>query len=190
MKSEVHSGANKVYKAVIWFFLLSNLLSALVYGALLVLTLISNDPDTLSLSLHVPLYFINVFALYLLLKPDPLGFKILVLTSLLSCLASWYSGLMLVNIFKVFGSTEFYMFVIGATVYPFVSVALIYIVGKYQLAKEPSAVSLIQTRISDRSNKKIILIVTLVILGVLCLPVILFILFVLSLEFGSGGFQI
>lgn len=190
LKSEISSGANKVYLAVVWLLLLSNLLGALYYSAFLVFTFISNDTNTLSLHLHVPLYFINVFALYLLLKPDSLGFKILILTSVLSCVASWYSGMMLADIFKVFGTAEFYMFALSATFYPFVGVALVYIVGKDQMVRQPSETPQLQTDTRDRSNKQTILIVTLVTLGVLSVPVILFLLFILSLDFAPGGFQI
>lgn len=190
MESKVNKEISKMYKVIVWCFLIGNLFAALASCVVLLLTPSSSDPISIFEYTRVPLYFIDAFALYLLLKPNSLGFRVLISTSVLNCLANWYNGIIVSDIFQAFGTAEFYIFASTATVLPFIDIALLYFVGKEYITKRSCVIQKAPSKDKDNSSTSPIIVIVLITFGVVLLPIILFLILILSLEYGPGGFKI
>ncbi len=126
------------FKTTVVLFLIGNIVAALAYGSGLYLAIIDGDLIPSFEYLRVPLYLVDLVAFILLLRGNIAGFIIIVVTSCIYTIGAWYLGAIVSNIFAAIGSYNFYMFLLTATVLPFLDVTLLYLLGKQHITSRLS----------------------------------------------------
>jgi hypothetical protein len=124
-----------LFKFVVIALLIGNAFVGLAYGAALYMALISEEALPIFEFVRVPLYFIDVVALLMFLKLRVIGFKIIIITSIIYSLMPLFGVLFSDLSLPSFGTRNFYMLILTAIIVPYLDVGLLYFVGKNHITK-------------------------------------------------------
>lgn len=126
------------FKSLSMLFLLGNLIAAVAYSAGLYLAMNEGEHLPIFEYIRVPLYFIDIVAFYFLFRGKLNFLKVIFATSIIYTLGAWHYGAIINNIFEAFGTYNFYMFLLTATLLPFIDVTLLYLFGKKHITIQAS----------------------------------------------------
>ena len=135
METEKKIEVGLFFKSLSIAFLIGNVFTALAYGVGLYLGLSEGESFPAFEYIRVQLYCIDIVAFYFLFLGRIGYLKVIFATSSVYTLGAWYYGAVVNDIFAASGTYNFYMFVLTATVLPFIDLALLYIVGKKHINK-------------------------------------------------------
>jgi hypothetical protein len=113
------------FKALCIVLLLGKLFMLLIYGAGGYLAYFDGEELPNFEVLRVCLYAIDVIAISMILRGNISGYQMIIATSCAYAIGAWHFGAVTNDILSAYGTYNFYMFVLTATVLPFVDVVLI-----------------------------------------------------------------
>jgi len=122
------------FKSVALFFLIWNLFYTLKFTYKFYLAITEGGSSSSFEYIFALLHFLDVVAFYCLFRGNLSYLKLVLATSIIYTLVSWhFIGPQINNYISYWGANSFFLFVVKATVLPFLDVGILYVLGKYHI---------------------------------------------------------